>query len=182
MLELRQKIKVTIMIDFIKYQFFFIKIILLFLIYIINNIILANPISQNINFSANVIAACTLTINDGINFGNYDITSADPVISQTTISMICTNETNYIIALDLGINSISSDQRRMKNNNGNYYLEYDIYKDAQMNNIWTSNQNTLTGTGTGTVQTINLYAKIRARQTSIAVGTYTDIVNLTVIY
>jgi len=137
--------------------------------------------SANMSVTATVIASCDVSANT-LAFGNYDPVSSTPLDASTTISVTCTNGSGYEVAMDAGQGSGATVGAR-KMASGANLLTYSIYRDSNRNNVWgaTSGGNTVTGTGTGAAQCINVYGRIPVNQTA-PIGNYTDTVVVTVSY
>jgi spore coat protein U-like protein len=127
--------------------------------------------------SANVVAGCTIAAAP-LNFGNY---SGAVISTTTTISPNCSNGTPYWIQIDQGGGTGASTTTRKLTNAALATLNYSIYTSTTYATAWgvTQGTDTVAGTGTGATQTVNVYGRIPAGQSS-AVGTgYTDTVNIT---
>lgn len=127
--------------------------------------------------SANVVAGCTIAAAP-LAFGNY---SGAVISTTTTISPNCSNGTPYYIQIDVGAGSGASVATRKLTNGGGQTLNYSLYTSTTYATAWGTTQgvDTVAGTGTGSTQTVNVYGRIPAGQSS-AVGTgYTDTVNIT---
>lgn len=80
----------------------------------------------NVVVSANVIAACNITVAN-LAFGNYDSLAASPLQGSASVSVACSQGSVPVIALGGGGN-LSGAQRRM--NQGAAFLNYDLFKPA----------------------------------------------------
>jgi len=107
---------------------------------------------------------------------------ATQVTASASIPVTCSNTTFYEIGFGLGLNDQGS-QRRMKNTASNNYINYQIYKDDQYLTILdeVGNPGAITGTGTGTSQTITIHGRIPVQSTPM-VGLYQDTVLMTIDY
>jgi len=129
--------------------------------------------------SANVPGDCLITAQD-INFGAQGHLNAS-VDAGGQLAITCTPGKNYTVALDNGQNGSSPDARKMRK-----LLEtitYGLYRDAARTQPWgnASGVDTISGTGSGTQQLYDVYARVPAQATPSA-GTYTDVVAVTVTY
>lgn len=128
--------------------------------------------------SATVLSFCSITAAP-LAFGNYSTAVTN---ATTALAVTCTVGTTYNIGLDLGLGTGATvSQRRMTFNTS--ALSYGLYSDAGHTVVWgnTVGTNTLAGTGTGLVQSINVYGQIPANQV-VAPGLYTDTVTATITY
>jgi len=133
--------------------------------------------------SASVISVCIGLTATSLTFGNYDPTSASPTYGSNSISMQCTLNNSYTIALNGGTTSGGTVALR-KMTTGMQTLNYNLYTTSAHTVIWgdgSSGTSTVAGTGTGLTQTYNVYGGIPVRQTSPA-GVYSDVITVTVTY
>jgi spore coat protein U-like protein len=92
----------------------------------------------------------------------------------------CTSNAPYAITLDNGANA-SGAQRRMTNGGTPAsFVSYNLYSDSLRTTAWTGAAS-VSGTGTGANQTINVYGRVPSGQT-VPTGAYTDTVQVTVTY
>jgi len=119
------------------------------------------------------ISAATLA------FGNY---SGSLLSSTSTISVICTSTTAYNVGLNAGTSSGATVTTR-KMTNGAAALGYNLYSNSGQTTNWgnTVGKDTVTGTGTGTVQSLTVYGQIPLGQ-SVTPGSYTDTITATLTY
>lgn len=131
----------------------------------------------NFQVTATVVSACSINATDLL-FGNY----SGATIDQTnTVTVQCTNGTNWDIALDFGLHAAGT-QRNM--DNGGNALMYQIYSDAGRTQIWadgTGGTSTVNGTGGGTAQAQLGYGRLPSGQFAPA-GNYTDTIQATVTF
>jgi len=122
-------------------------------------------------------AGCTVSTS-GLNFGNYDVFSALNDDITATINVDCPSGTPYSIWLSSGSGTFSS---RTLTSGGNI-LAYNLYLDPTRLTIWgdgSAGTGTFSGTGTGSNVPTPVYGRISAGQNAW-VGTYTDVVTITV--
>jgi spore coat protein U-like protein len=81
----------------------------------------------NINVSANVTAACTISVNP-LAFGSYNSLSATALQQNTTLAITCSQGSVASIALGAG-NNLTGAQRRMSNGAAGF-LNYAVYQPA----------------------------------------------------
>ena len=131
--------------------------------------------------SANVLTACLVAATP-LAFGSYDVAGGAVNISST-VSVTCTGNSSYTIALGAGSGSGATFATR-KMTFGANTLNYSIYTDSARSSVWgdgTSGSNTVAGTGTLGVTTHTAYGSIPAAQPANA-GAYSDIVSITLNY
>ncbi|CAI1617854.1 Csu type fimbrial protein [Serratia marcescens] len=119
-----------------------------------------------------------------ISFGTYS--SLDNIIDATatgssggSLTLNCTKDTNYTVALDNGQHIASGSQRRMASTAG-AFISYNLYQDAEHTVAWGSGANALAGTGTGAAVPLIVYGRVPAAGFTPAAGTYDDTVTMTV--
>lgn len=124
--------------------------------------------------------SCTVTSNE-VNFGSYDVFSNSPLNSSGTVKVRCSpGNTNYTVSLNNGLNGPITN-RRMKNSMGNGTIQYNLYTDATYATVW--------GDGTGGGVVVNgsqntdftVYGRIPPQQ-DVGVGTYSDVITVTVAF
>ena len=117
----------------------------------------------------------------GLSFGNYDVFSALNDDITGTINVNCPSATPYVISLSSGSGTYTA--RAMTS--GVNILAYNLYLDPTRLTIWgdgSSGTATVPGTGTGTVVGSPVYGRIPAGQNAAYVGSYTDVVIVTVTF
>lgn len=120
-----------------------------------------------------------------ISFGTYS--SLDNIIDATatgssggSLTLNCTKDTNYTVALDNGQHIASGTQRRMANSGKSDYISYNLYQDAEHTVAWGSGANALTATSDGTPKSLVVYGRVPASSITPATGMYDDTVTMTV--
>jgi spore coat protein U-like protein len=124
-------------------------------------------------------AKCTISTS-GLSFGNYDVFSTTNTDITGTINVNCTNKTSYVLSLSTGSGTYSS--RTMKS--GTNILAYNLFLDPTHLTIWgdgSAGTGTVSGSGTGANTATTVYGRIAARQ-NVRVGTYSDVITVTVTY
>lgn len=128
------------------------------------------------------LGICTLRSTPGASFGSYNVFTATPLDTTTTITYRCTAALAVTIEISIG-SSTSYAARTLRS--GSQTLSYNLYRDAARTQIW----------GDGSAQTVRygpvigllsdvvvpVYARIPARQ-DVATGSYTDTVVVTLHY
>ena len=133
--------------------------------------------------SATVTASCTISAG-GVDFGAIDPQSGSADTANGNVTVSCTSGAAWTIGADAGAGSGATlSTRRMMS--GANSIDYSLFTDSGYVNVWGSGSGgtaLLTGTGTGSAQTLTVYGRVPAGQTSIRAGTYGDTVNVTVTY
>ena len=139
-----------------------------------------NAVQVPFTIQARNTGSCAVTAAD-MNFGtlgtlttNYDATSS--------ISVTCTTAAQYQVGLNGGLTG-ATDPTQRKMALGAEQITYGLYQDAARSTAWgdTLNVNTVSGTGTGSAQSLTVYGRIPPQTTPTA-GTYSDTIVVTVTY
>jgi spore coat protein U-like protein len=135
--------------------------------------------TTNCQVTATVLKLCSVSATN-LAFGDYTPTSASDQTS--TLTVLCTTNTPYTVALNLGT-APSPTERAMTSAGTSTTLNYVLYRDASRTVVWgeTAGTDTAAGTGTGTNQAITVYGRIPANQRPQP-GSYTDTVTVTLTY
>ncbi|AWH89720.1 SCPU domain-containing protein [Limnobaculum parvum] len=159
----------------------------------------ADSRTKDIAVNATITAGCILgsagsdatsfgSINFGNNisslFNNIDVTSTQ---NAGSIMVRCTPKTNVTLGIDGGLNSGGTigTGRLMKLATGTNTLKYQLYQDSNHSTIWGNGSNggqNLTVMSDGSVQKIDIYARLFSSTSLPAVGQYSDTVLITVSY
>ncbi len=150
----------------------------------------AENVNTTIPVSVTVAAACSIS-GTGLNFGNY---VGAQLTSTGAITVTCSQDRPYNVTLDRGLNSTSNlNIRGMRDVNSQTFtvaLQYFLYKDSAMTQEWGDSGfagtyplgTSVSGTGTGSAQTLTIYGKLLADQLGAAPGIYTDTVVATLLF
>jgi spore coat protein U-like protein len=135
--------------------------------------------------TANVVGECTVSATD-IDFGQVTSSiNVRPVESVGVITMNCTNNLNYSIALDAGQGSAATVAMRMLTRfDTPNLLRYGLYVDRLYRRTWgdgTLGTETVHDRGTGYAQTFTVHGQIPPQPNPPA-GSYADSVQVTVTY
>jgi spore coat protein U-like protein len=136
--------------------------------------------SGSATVTATVSSNCTIG-STAVSFGSPGVLTSN-VDAQGTLSIQCTSNLPYAVSLNGGTSGATDPtQRKMKVSGAN--VTYGLYQDAARSLPWgsTTGVNTVSGTGTGLTQTLNVYGRV-APQTTPKPGTYTDSVIATITY
>lgn len=136
--------------------------------------------TSNTTFAVSVAvpATCLITAT-ALNFMAY---TGVVDVATSTISMTCSNTTNYNVGLSAGLDSGATvTTRRMSN--GTAVMTYALYSDSSRTLNWgqTVGTDTVTGTGSGTAQVLTVYGRVPAGQ-FVTPGNYSDTIIATVTY
>ncbi len=153
---------------------------------------MAATATGNLTVTATVQSSCLVgtsagaTNNAALNFGTISSTVAANDADTTTgtaLSVLCNSGAAYTIWAGAGANA-SGTQRRMLGSVAGNYLPYNLYTTTGRTVAYPSSatDTTVGGTGTGAIQTYNVYGRIPAGTTMPAAGSYTDTVVMTVVY
>jgi len=119
----------------------------------------------------------------GVAFGAYDVFSATPTDSTSTVTFKCNGKRQIWIDLSTG-SSGSYSQRLMKQ--GAASLAYNLFIDAAHSAIWgngasgTSRYIT-TAPNDNVAGTVTIYSRIPARQ-DVRIGSYSDTITMTITF
>ncbi len=136
----------------------------------------ATTVTANISVSATSLSSCTILATP-LAFGNYaqTLTTASAALTVT-----CTATTPYTIGLNQGTTTGGTQSARLLYNTlAGTTIAYSLYTDSGHTSPWTTN--TVSGTGNGLVQTVNVYGTIAAGLQA-APGAYSDLVTATLSY
>lgn len=156
-----------------------IKIYILLLTIFTSMVTYAATITGKITVQITIVPSCTISANT-LAFGSYDSSSA--LDANTTLSVLCSCGTSYKIALGAG-QGIGATVTNRKLSSGTHTLNYSLYQDSARTVIWgdTKGTNTVSGSGTGLTQNINVYGRIFANQLS-PTGDYNDTIIATIYF
>ncbi|MDX2236267.1 MAG: spore coat U domain-containing protein [Hyphomonadaceae bacterium] len=137
--------------------------------------------SDTMTVTATVVQSCQVVAND-LSFGAYNPIATTDLDATTTLDVTCTSGTGYIVSMDAGVGSGATIATRKMTSSGNT-LNYSLYRNAARTQVWgqTSGTDTVSGTGTGAVQSLTVYGRAPAAQAAPP-GSYSDTVTVTVTY
>lgn len=130
-----------------------------------------------------VAAVCTVSPS-GVNFGSFSPLNLTTIDSTGSITVNCTDVSSYSISLSPGSGTFI--QRSMVS--GGHYLFYNLYLDAAYQQIWGdgnsgSSMVTLINPINGQDNIHTIYGRIPLSvQRAVHVGSYNDIITVTVSY
>lgn len=133
--------------------------------------------SDSFQVTATVLATCEVMAED-LEFGDYDPIAANDLDAATTLSLTCTNGTEYELSMSVG-GGESTAARYMID--GAEQLAYVLYQDPARTTLWGANGgvDTLDGTGTGEPEGIDVFGRIPMQQ-AVPAGDYADTITVTV--
>ncbi|MDC0334388.1 spore coat U domain-containing protein [Amylibacter sp.] len=139
----------------------------------------------NLAVSAAVDISCT-AVSGGLDFSNYDTTSASDHRASGTITSNCTLGAGVKVRLSHGsnadANTPASDPVRMMLGANGDYLTYKLYSDDGYSTIWGNTaSNDVAEVGEGVDATIAIYGEMAHSQTARG-GAYSDTVAITIVY
>lgn len=129
--------------------------------------------------STTVTNACTIS-GAALTFGAYTGVLDN---ASTTLTVKCTNNGDYTVALNAGQTTGGTVTTRLMAN-GTNTLGYSLYTSNAYSTIWgdgTGSTQTVSGVGSGANQTLTVYGQIPANEASVS-GTYTDTITATITY
>lgn len=132
--------------------------------------------------SATVADNCSITATP-VAFGTVDVTSGTAATAQGGITVKCTVGTSWSATASLGTHASGSTRRMALSSDPTKLLTYELFRDAGLSNTWTSDSSgAATGSGTGSNDSISIYARVPTGQQTAALGAYADSVTVTVTY
>ncbi len=136
----------------------------------------ATTVTSNIAVSALSLSSCTLVAGP-LAFGNYTQTVNN---ATAALTVLCTATTPYTIGLNSGTTTGGTQAARLLYNlTAGTTLAYTLFTDSGRTVPWAAN--TVSGTGSGLTQTVNVYGQIAAGLQA-APGAYADVVTATLTY
>ena len=135
--------------------------------------------------SATVLSNCTVSAT-ALNFGNYT-PGAGPIPMSTPISVRCTRNTPFTVALNGGTTAGGTITQRLMTN-GTDTLQYNLYTTAAFATVFgdgtTGSTAPGTGLGLGNPVTVTVYGNLpdNATNQNVSTGAYSDLINVTVTY
>jgi spore coat protein U-like protein len=136
--------------------------------------------TNNLSVTADVAATCSVEAAT-MAFGTYDTLTGSAATQSTDLAFTCSNGTTYSVALGNGASyDATGTTRRLQHSGGGVsaadYLTYKIYEDSEMATAFDG----LSASSTGAQQTVTVYGRIDAGQTTAKAGNYADTVVITV--
>ena len=147
--------------------------------------------TSEMNVTANISATCTMS-NTDLDFGEYDPFGANDLLAAATITTTCTSGTNVNVIMDGGLHSTRErrivgkwirymDTRHMSNAGSDSKLQYELYTNENHTTVW-NQSNFRDIDGSGASEDLTVYGKVFKNQQDAMAGSYTDTINIEVIY
>jgi spore coat protein U-like protein len=129
--------------------------------------------------TATVQPVCTISAAN-LPFGTYAGPQLD---AQSQITVTCANTTPWNVGLNQGTFAGATVTTRRMSGPGGAALTYALYQNAARTTNWgnTVGTDTVSGTGTGAAQLLNVYGRIPGAQAPVP-GSYTDTILVTLTY
>jgi spore coat protein U-like protein len=138
-----------------------------------------------LSVSATVNATCFVDSASALAFSSYDPSQGERT-GTSSITVRCTNGTQFDIGLDKGKGAGATEESRVMTS-GTNTLAYSLHQDAAHSKVWGNTVGTNTvrdtgiGLGSGTAITKTVHGKIPDQPNAVP-GSYTDQVTVTVTY
>ncbi|PSH60776.1 Csu type fimbrial protein [Phyllobacterium endophyticum] len=142
----------------------------------------AAAVAEKLGVRITITSECKLAAASELYFGSHGV--LDTNVEKTgQINVQCTTGTPYNVGLDAGIGAGATVAARKMTGTKTGTIDYNLYRDANHNDVWgtTIGKDTLSATGDGATQSINVYGLVLPQVTP-APGDYTDTVAITVNY
>jgi spore coat protein U-like protein len=138
-----------------------------------------NTVTTPFSVTANTVADCRISATNLV-FGDYSQAQLD---GQSQILLTCTTGAPWNIGLNDGTFPGATVTTRRMLGHGNSSLMYSLFRDAARTLNWgnTVGSDTVSGTGTGSLQTIPVYGRIPASQPA-GPGGYVDTITATITF
>ncbi|MER8751147.1 spore coat U domain-containing protein [Mesorhizobium sp. M1050] len=136
----------------------------------------------NMTVRITIQAECKVQTASDLDFGTRGVIDAN-VDQTSTVGVQCTSGQTYNVGMSAGGGAGATVAVRKMTGPAAATLNYTLYRDTARTQIWgvTIGADTVTGTGTGSVQNLTVYGRVPP-QTTPAAGVYTDTVAITVTY
>jgi spore coat protein U-like protein len=129
--------------------------------------------------TANVPPDCTFSAADLV-FGTYRGVQLD---AQSQISLTCTSGTPWNVGLNQGTFAGATVTTRKMTGPGTSSMSYSLYRDSGRTLNWgnTVGTDTVSGTGSGSTQTVTVFGRVPASQ-NLSAGSYQDTIIATITF
>ncbi|EIL93821.1 Csu type fimbrial protein [Rhodanobacter spathiphylli] len=116
-----------------------------------------------------------------VDFGSH-LSTDTSISAQNDITVTCTPDASYNIGLDGGSSGSVAARKMASQSGAAATVGYQLYQEAGHTNVWgnTIGTDTVTGTGTGSAQTLHAYGVVASA--NVHAGDYLDSVTVTVTY
>jgi spore coat protein U-like protein len=130
--------------------------------------------SVTMTVSTTVDTACTVAV-DAVNFGTIVVTPTPDIDVVSTVRLRCSLGVAWEVAMLDGSNASGANRRMRRTDGSANYISYRLFRNAAYTQQWRSSPGqTVSGAGTGTLQTLPLYARVLSGQTPLS-GAYLDV-------
>lgn len=131
--------------------------------------------TQTFEVKLTINESCEFNSATDIDFESLDRSTDANKLKSGTLTATCTIGTPYKVVLD--------SQRKMTHANDiTSFINYDLFQDPSTQIIWGDTEDAaLVKTGTGGVDSLNVYAKLKGN-TNVKAGVYTDTVTAKILY
>jgi spore coat protein U-like protein len=151
-------------------------------------LVAANTKTANFAVKATLLKSCSVHA-AAVAFGAYTPGGGPITNAGSAVTLNCTRNTTYTVALNRGSTAGGTIAQRLMGNGANK-LEYNLYTTAALTTVWGNGTGTsVTQAGTGAGMSVaatpyTLYAELpdNAANKNVPPGAYTDTVTVTVTY
>ncbi|SPL69306.1 Csu type fimbrial protein [Acinetobacter stercoris] len=156
--------------------------------------VLAANATGTLTVKATITASCAVntnatgtTTNAVLDFGTQNSFAANVDANTsstdgTKIGVLCNNGTSWTLTADGGKNAAASQRNMIGGTAGTELIPYNLYSDSKYATAINVGGTVQAGSGTGALQSYDIYGRIPAGTQLPSVGTYLDTVQLTVTY
>ncbi|EML1065888.1 spore coat protein U domain-containing protein [Acinetobacter nosocomialis] len=132
-------------------------------------------------------SATGTTTNAVLDFGTLSSLATNEDADTTTtggtsIKVLCNNTVPWTLSFDGGKNAQTTQRRMIGGATSNEYIPYNLFSDTGRATAIGIATTAYSGTGSGVVQTVNVYGRIPAGSALPSAGSYVDTVTITVTY
>jgi len=130
--------------------------------------------------SLTITNECQINSAGNLVFGSNGVIDAN-IDASSTLTVQCTNSTPYNVQLNAGTGSGATVTVRRMTGPASATVDYALYRETGLINIWgqTNGTNTVAGTGNGAAQPISVFGRVPPQNTPAA-GAYSDTVTATI--
>ncbi|PNS09557.1 Csu type fimbrial protein [Solilutibacter silvestris] len=143
-----------------------------------------NPATGTFNVTLTVQKACNVSATDMV-FGTHDFTEVPNIDNTSTITVKCTKNTAYTVALGAGTTTGNTDTaRKMAGLTGGNTdtVTYALYNDSGRTANWGTAAGTVAGTGNNGNQLLTVYGRVLPGALNVTPDNYKDVVTVSVAY
>ena len=130
--------------------------------------------TRTLTVSASVSSSCAIAV-DPVNFGTITVVPTPNIDVVGTVRVTCSPGLAWEVAMLDGSNASGANRRMRRTDGSANYITYRLFRNAGYSQQWRSAPGlTVSGAGTGALQSLPLYARITAGQAP-APGAYLDV-------